>query len=84
MAYLDPPYLISSNNLYGLRGDAHKGFDHEELAVIILWKRDKWVLSYNDCPEIRELYKHAQILETKWAYSMGNRKKSEELLIINI
>ena len=83
MAYLDPPYLISSNNLYGSRGDAHKGFDHEELSVV-LRKRNKWVLSYNDCPEIRELYKYAQILETKWAYSMSNRKKSEELLIINI
>ena len=82
MAYLDPPYLISSDNLYGSRGDAHKGFDHEELATI-LWKRDKWVLSYNDCPEIRELYKHARILEPKWAYGMSNGKKSEELLIIS-
>ena len=82
MSYLDPPYLIASDNLYGARGDAHKGFDHEELASI-LRKRDKWVLSYNDCPEIRELYKYARILEPKWKYGMSNGKKSEELLIIS-
>lgn len=83
MAYLDPPYLISSDNLYGSRGNAHKGFNHEELASI-LRKRDKWVLSYNDCPEIRELYKYARIFEPeKWKYGMSNGKKSEELLIIS-
>ena len=82
MTYLDPPYLIASDNLYGSKGDAHKGFDHEELASV-LRKRDKWVLSYNDCPEIRELYKHARILEPKWKYGMSNGKKSEELLIIS-
>lgn len=83
MAYLDPPYLISSDNLYGSRGDAHKGFDHEELASI-LRNRDKWVLSYNDCPEIRELYKYARIFEPKkWKYGMSNGKRSEELLIIS-
>ena len=82
MAYLDPPYLIANDNLYGSRGDAHKGFDHEELATI-LRERDQWILSYNDCPEIRELYKHARIEEPKWKYGMSNGKKSKELLIIS-
>ncbi|MEO5674074.1 MAG: DNA adenine methylase, partial [Chitinophagales bacterium] len=31
--YLDPPYLIKSS-LYGKKGNAHKDFNHEELAVI--------------------------------------------------
>ncbi len=82
VTYLDPPYLIETNNLYGSKGKAHKGFNHEELASI-LRKRDKWVLSYNDCPKIRELYKHARILESKWKYGMSNGKKSKELLIIS-
>ena len=81
MAYLDPPYLIS-DTLYGDKGDTHKGFDHAGLAEI-LRKRGKWVLSYNDCPDIRELYRHARILEPEWAYGMSNGKKSEELLIIS-
>ena len=82
MAYLDPPYLIASDNLYGAKGDAHKGFNHEELASI-LRKRDRWVLSYNDCSEIRELYKYARILKPEWKYGMSNSKKSVELLIIS-
>lgn len=82
MAYLDPPYQISSDNLYGKKGDAHKDFNHEELASI-LRERDKWVLSYNDSSKIRELYKHARILKPEWTYGMSNGKKSEELLIIS-
>ncbi|WP_081609052.1 DNA adenine methylase, partial [Paramagnetospirillum caucaseum] len=36
-AYLDPPYLLaaSKSNLYGLRGDAHRDFDHGRLADIL-------------------------------------------------
>jgi hypothetical protein len=29
-------------------------------------------LSYNDCPEIRELYDNYEILEAEWAMSMSN------------
>ena len=82
ITYLDPPYFIESDNLYGARGDAHRGFNHEELAFI-LQRRDKWILSYNDCSKIRKLYKHAQILKPQWTYGMSNGKKSEELLIIS-
>ena len=53
--YLDPPYK-SKYSLYGYKGSMHKGFDHAALAAM-LKKRDRWILSYNDCPEIRELYK---------------------------
>ena len=32
------------------------GFDHKRLAETLLSIRGKFLLSYNDCPEIRELY----------------------------
>lgn len=82
MAYLDPPYWITDSNLYGNKGDAHKNFDHMGLAEI-LRRRGKWILSYNDCPEIREFYRHARILKPEWVYGMSNGKKSEELLILS-
>lgn len=80
-AYIDPPYLIK-NTLYGKKGDAHKGFDHEGLAMI-LRKRKKWILSYNDCEEIRELYKGFHFLIPTWKYGMSNDKASKEILIFS-
>jgi DNA adenine methylase len=79
--YLDPPYLIKSS-LYGKKGNAHKDFDHEELAGI-LKEREHWILSYNDCNEIRELYDGFHILTPNWKYGMSNDKISREVLIFS-
>jgi DNA adenine methylase len=80
--YLDPPYLLENPNLYGTKGDTHKGFDHLGLAEI-LTKRGGWILSYNDCPEVRKMYKGFNILTPQWAYGMNTDKKSNELLILS-
>ncbi|HEY2728105.1 MAG TPA: DNA adenine methylase, partial [Parafilimonas sp.] len=80
-AYLDPPYLIESS-LYGKKGNAHRDFNHEELADI-LKKREHWILSYNDCEEIRKLYKGFHIITPNWKYGMPNDKMSKEVLIFS-
>lgn len=80
--YLDPPYLIENPNLYGNKGDTHRDFDHRGLADI-LTKRNGWILSYNDCKEVREMYKGFTILTPQWAYGMNADKKSNELLILS-
>ena len=80
-AYLDPPYLIKSS-LYGKKGNAHKDFDHEALADI-LKRREHWILSYNDCEEIRTLYEGFHILTPNWKYGMSNNKLSKEVLIFS-
>lgn len=79
--YLDPPYMID-HTLYGVNGNAHKNFDHEGLASI-LNKREQWILSYNDSPEIHELYKEYTFLYPGWKYGMSNIKKSREVLILS-
>jgi DNA adenine methylase len=79
--YCDPPYLIDQK-LYGVRGDKHIDFDHDALAEL-LKARDKWVLSYNDCPEIRKMYQTYPIVKPEWTYGMGNSKKSNELIILS-
>ncbi len=79
--YLDPPYLIK-NNLYGRNGSAHKKFDHIGLFNI-LSKRDYWVLSYNDCNEIRRLYAGYKIITLDWKYGMSKNKSSKEVLIFS-
>ena len=80
-AYLDPPYLIK-NSLYGYKGDTHKDFDHLGLAKI-LKNREHWLLSYNDCEEIRDLYAGFHIITPNWKYGMSNDKSSKEILIFS-
>ena len=80
--YCDPPYMIESN-LYGYRGDMHDSFDHLELSRL-LTARDNWVLSYNDCSAVRELYNAYEILTPSWTYGMANDKRSQEVLIVNL
>ena len=80
-AYLDPPYVIKSS-LYGRNGNTHKNFDHAALASI-LKDRYNWLLSYNDCPEIRELYKGYLFKVPAWKYGMSSQKSSNEILIFS-
>jgi DNA adenine methylase len=80
--YLDPPYMIK-NYLYGNRGNAHKNFDHLGLHRL-LSKRKGWILSYNNCPEIRELYGDYKVVYPEWSYGMSKDKESKEILVLNI
>ena len=81
LLYLDPPYVIE-NSLYGVRGDLHRGFDHDKLCKI-LKNREKWILSYNDSTPIRKMYSDYTITELKWGYGMSKNKKSNEILILS-
>jgi len=49
----------------------------------ILKERLHWILSYNDCPEIREIYAGFHILTPNWKYGMSNDKSSKEVLIFS-
>ena len=85
MAYLDPPYMLRKDTclLYGVNGNAHRGFNHHELAEV-LRDRKGWVMSYNDTPDIRRMYDWANIVEVKWRYTMrmDTKKPSNEILIV--
>ena len=79
--YCDPPYLVESE-LYGVKGDKQKGFNHNLLREI-LGEADGWVLSYNNHEYICKLYDGYKIVEAEWAYGMNKSKTSNEIVIIN-
>ena len=83
--YLDPPYFLSRarNKLYGDEGDMHEFFPHLSLFSE-LRKRENWILSYNECEEIRELYRDYKIHKAAWTYGMNKSKKSSEIIITNL
>lgn len=79
--YLDPPYA-NDGKLYGKREDHNAEFPHAELASLLL-KRKRWILSYNDCPIVRELYAGHEFRPLAWAYGMNKTRKSNEVVIMS-
>ena len=80
--FLDPPYYLEKSNLYGKNGDMHETFNHVELFNV-LNKKKNWLITYNDCVYIRDLYKDFMIIEVNWSYGMNSSKESSEIIIIN-
>jgi DNA adenine methylase len=81
--YCDPPYRVSDD-------DAHYQFVFDEAQHALLKDKlasaqGKWLLSYDDCEFIRELYRGFKIHKTKpVTYSLsGKPKQKTELLISN-
>lgn len=81
--YADPPYF-STEDMYEV------GFgwdDHVRLRKTLGDIKGKFLLSYNDCPEIRELYDGFNMFDFSRTHSMAQRyeagKEFKELLIAN-
>ena len=85
-AYLDPPY-ITSQFYYGKNGHLHKNFDHERLAKVLKARKTPWVLSYNNCDKVKELYQGYRFEYPIWLQSINHKEvgfaSSNEILIIN-
>lgn len=79
--YLDPPY-IGTESYY----NTPKGFhidQHIQLANMLKNIQGKFVLSYNDCEVVRDLYKDFTIIEVQTVYSLNGakQKQAKELII---
>jgi DNA adenine methylase len=82
LLFLDPPYYLENRStLYGKSGDMHEGFPHE-LLFRIIENHQNWIMTYNDCEYIRDLYKDFLIIPAEWSYGMNKTKKSSEIVII--
>lgn len=81
--YCDPPYY-STEDMY----EANFGWsDHVRLRDTLESIQGKFLLSYNDCPEIRALYAGFSMFDFSRTHSMAQRydpgKEFQELLIGN-
>ena len=83
LMYLDPPYYLKKNSkLYGNNGDMHENFDHQLLFNLLKLQKN-WIITYNNCDYIKNLYKDYLILDVNWSYSMNKSKTSSEIVIIS-
>ena len=88
--YLDPPYEIGSN-LYGKRGNMHKGFDHDQFAVDCDRFISPQLISYNSSQLIRDRFKQgwtvAEFAHTYTMRSVGcyntDQASRKELVLTN-
>lgn len=86
LCYLDPPYYHADQKRAYTK--PFEISDHERLASFLKNYQHKFCLSYDDCPEIRFLYKWANIYDVSWLYNTSNlqgtsRKACKELIITN-
>ena len=88
LLYVDPPYYLPPKHKHYRCGFDLE--DHVRLAEILKSTKHKFFLTYDDCEEIRELYKWANIYDVKFFYRVdnsetrgGERQVGFELIITN-
>jgi len=85
--YCDPPYVSTESYYKDTGGFGIK--EHKLLAEVLKGIKGRFLLSYNDCELVRELYKDFKIVSTKEIeYSLGKnvhgkRKRVKEVFIMN-
>ena len=80
--YLDPPYY-DAEKYYPHRFQPE---DHKRLKEVLDNVKGKWILSYNDCREIRDLYAGYTVISIDRAHNLVSKNQSKryrELIIKN-
>ena len=84
LLYLDPPYY-GTEKYYSVQFPES---DHERLGKVLHGMKGKFILSYNDCEYVRDLYKDCRIEEVSRNNNLvgryeGGEREYKELLIMN-
>ncbi len=79
--YLDPPYFIKGHKLYK---NFYHPEDHLEIATELKRKRkSKWVVSYDDVPEMRDAYSSFSPITYLLNYSAGEKSVGSEVIFLS-
>ena len=78
--YLDPPYYNKGRNLY----ENHYGHDdHIEVSSLLCRVIQKWIVSYDDTPEIRAMYQRYRNIPYKLSYSAAEHYSGAEIMFFS-
>jgi DNA adenine methylase len=79
LIYLDPPYYVKGRDLYH---DFYEREDHEKIASFVTNRitMQKWIVSYDNVPPIRELYHDCRRLVYDIGYSARSSRHGEEVM----
>lgn len=80
LLYLDPPYYVKGHQLYK---NHYKAQDHQNIAKIMRELKGFWVVSYDNVPEIQDLYKGFKKQEFNLNYCVGPARKGKEVMFFS-
>jgi len=75
---IDPPYFNKGSSLYT---SAYVPKDHEKVSRRILSLRHPWIITYDCCDEVRQLYTTRRQFQISLNYSAQVKRVGSELLI---
>lgn len=79
LIYLDPPYYCKGKQLYY---DYYKHDDHVEIAALVKkgLRTRSWIVSYDDAPQIRDLYSPFAHVAYEIGYTARNVRRGSEIM----
>jgi DNA adenine methylase len=77
---LDPPYFLRGPELYT---NFYEPADHADLAKGVSALGRRWMVTYDDAPEIRKLYSRFPTYSTSLLYSAQEKRVGSELLVLD-
>ena len=78
--YFDPPYYLKASSLYL---NHYKSYDHRAVSDNIKHKNIKWIVSYDNVPEIINLYSEYQKKEFSFKYTAYKVRMGQEVLFFS-
>ncbi len=78
LTYLDPPYFIKGQE--ALYTNFYDPSDHQSVADSIREIQYPWVVSYDDVPEVRQIYDGLNYLDYGIRYSAQARYRGSEIM----
>lgn len=81
LLYLDPPYYVKGHKLYK---NFYQPEDHQRIALEMKAHRQrKWVVSYDDVPEVRKAYSRFDPISYLLNYSAGRKTVGREVIFLS-
>lgn len=78
LIYLDPPYYVKGSGLYR---NFYNHQDHVQIAGALSAVKHPWIVSYDNVPEIKEIYSAYRQDEYFLSYTAQLKKKGSEVMI---
>jgi len=82
LIYLDPPYYVKGQGLYR---NFYQHGDHLAIAKVVQRRTfgRQWIVSYDDVPEIRSMYKASRFSTYGLNYTAQRRYKGDEVMFFS-
>lgn len=80
LVYLDPPYCSKGKNLYESNYDYE---DHKTISELVANIQQSWIVTYDNVPEIVDLYRDYSSIVYHLHYSAADRYKGSEVMFFS-